>query len=491
MCKRKISRRAFLGQASCAAIGSTAFLSSVLNLGMINTVSARPHILDNSGDYKAMVCVLLAGGADTFNVLVPTDTTPYNDYLATRGSLALDTNVDPGLLLPLNNGMNVNGAGYAVHSGMTEVRDMFNASELSFVANIGTLIEPITDKYDYQNGNKLRPLGLYSHSDQIMQWQTSVPQTRSAVGVAGRMADLLHDMNSIEQVSMNISLSGKNRFQAGNEYNEYSIRNNATADGVGYDGFSSGLHYAGMINDARNNAIDSLVEQEYANIFHETFADLTAQTTESNDYISTALANVGNINVNYANTGISQDMRKIVELISVREHLGAQRQIFFVTYGGWDHHDNVLGNQANMLPVLSRAFADLNAGLKAIGMFDNVVSFTISDFARTLTSNGNGSDHAWGGNQMIMGGPIIGKQIFGQYPSLHLDSDLNLSTRGRILPTTSVDEFYAELALWFGASPNDLDYILPNLCNFYSASCPAAPPNQYLPIGMFNPNDIY
>ena len=140
-----------------------------------------------------------------------------------------------------------------------------------------------------------------------------------------------------------------------------------------------------------------------------------------------------------------------------------------------------------MLPILGNAMTEFNNAMTELNLSDNVVTFTISDFARTLTTNGNGSDHAWGGNNMIMGGPINGGQIFGEYPSLNLASNLNLSSRGLVLPTTSVDEFYAEIALWFGVSPNDLDYILPNLCNFYaSGPCPAPLPPSYLPIGMFS-----
>ena len=209
MSKRKISRRQFLGEASCSAIGSMAFLNSVLNLGAIGTLAARPHILSNTGDYKAMVCILLAGGIDSHNVLVPTENSEYADYVATRGSLALDRN-NPAQLLPLN--FNNNGKTYSVHAGMNRVRNMFNNGDLSFLANIGTLIEPIANKAEYDSGLKKIPLGLYSHSDQIMHWQTSVPQSRSAVGVAGRIADILYDMNSISEISKNIFLNGKKRF---------------------------------------------------------------------------------------------------------------------------------------------------------------------------------------------------------------------------------------------------------------------------------------
>lgn len=481
--RRNISRRQFIGEASCAAVGTTAFLNSVLNLGMINTAAARPHIISNPTDYKAIVCILLAGGCDTHNVLVPTETSEYDDYVDTRADLALDINANPAELLDLN--FNNNGQTFAVHAGMPNVRDMFDNGDLSFVSNIGTLIEPIADANDYENGGKQIPLGLYSHSDQIMQWQTSVPQDRSAVGVGGRMADMLKDMNDIDNISMNISLAGKNRFQAGNTVVEYSINDNTTAANIGFEGFPSWWSNSGYLNMQRDSAMASMVDSVYNNIFQSTFADLGRQTMEGAEIFKIALQNVVPLATNFSPTGLSQDLKKMAELISVRSHLGANRQIFFATFGGWDHHDNVIGNQANMLPILNNALHEFNEAMKEIGMHNDVVTFTISDFARTLTSNGQGSDHAWGGNQIIMGGPIVGSQVFGTYPSLALNSNYNLSDRGRMLPTTSVDEFYAEIALWFGVSPNDLDYILPNLCNFYSSNCPAAPPANYMPIGMF------
>ena len=482
--KRTINRRQFLGEASCATVGSMAFLSSALNLGMINTLSARPHILGSNGDYKAMVCILLAGGADTYNVLVPTESSEYADYVATRADLALDINANPTELIPLN--YNDNGRTFSIHAGMGGVQSMFDQGDLAFISNIGTLIEPIANKSEYQSGTKKIPLGLYSHSDQIMQWQTSVPQSRSAVGVGGRIADILHDMNSIPEISMNISLDGKNRFQSGNMYNEYSISKNTTGDNIGFTGFPSWWSNSGYLNSVKNGTISNMVEKEYSNIFHKTIGSLTKQTAESIEIMKVALENVVPLNTQFSPTNLSEELRKIAELISVRSYTGSQRQIFFTTFGGWDHHDDVINNQNNMLPVLSNALSEFNDAMKEIGMHDNVVTFTISDFARTLTSNGNGSDHAWGGNQMIMGGPVTGQQIYGEFPSLKLDNnDLNLSNRGRLLPTTSVDEFYAELALWYGVSPNDLDYILPNLCNFYSPSCPSNPPANYMPIGMF------
>jgi uncharacterized protein (DUF1501 family) len=491
MSKKKISRRSFLGQASCAAVGTSAFLNTALNLGAINTLAARPHILQSTGDYKAMVCLLLAGGCDTHNVLIPTESSQYSAYATTRGDLALsNTQGQPAEYLDLMTGAvpyTKNGQTFGVHAGMPGLQQMFSEGDAGFIANVGTLIEPIANKVDFESGLRKVPLGLYSHSDQIMQWQTSVPQSRSAVGVGGRLADLLHDMNSIPEISMNISLAGKNRFQAGNQYNEYSISRNATADNIGYDGFSWWQSQRGIQNDIKRGAIDSLAAQSYDNIFQKTYGELGQQTAQSIEVMRAALSNITPLATSFTTTNISTELKKIAELISVRSNLGAQRQVFFVTYGGWDHHDNVLGSQQAMLPILDEALTSFNAAMKEVGVHDKVATFTISDFGRTLTSNGNGSDHAWGGNQIIMGGPFVGGEVHGDYPTLDLTNPLNLHNRGRFIPTTSVDEMYAELALWFGASPNDLDYLLPNLCNFYASSnCTAPPSSGYAPIGLFS-----
>ena len=214
---------------------------------------------------------------------------------------------------------------------------------------------------------------------------------------------------------------------------------------------------------------------------------MTRQTFEGLDLFKNALAQKPRLSTTFSDTRLSQDMRMIAEIISVQQELGNRRQIFFVTFGGWDHHDNVLLNQADMLPMLSNAMSEFYEELGNLGKTNEVTTFTISDFGRTLTSNGNGSDHAWGGNQMVMGGAVDGGKIFGDYPLLNLNDPFNIDPRGRFIPTTSVDEFYAEMALWFGASPNDLNYILPNLCNFYStpANCSNPVPSNYAPIRMF------
>ena len=343
MSYKKISRRAFLGQASCAALGSMTLYNSFVNLGLINAAAHRPHIMDDAEDYKAMVCILLAGGADSYNFLVPTESSEYAQYVTTRGALALSNSSTPPQLLPLN--YNNNGRTFSVNAAMPQVQSLFNSGQLSFISNIGTLIEPIANKTEYTSGAKKIPLGLYSHSDQIMQWQTAMPQSRSAVGVAGRMADLLHTLNTNPQASMNISLAGNNRFQAGNETNEFTISNSTTVDTIGYTNYSTGLSNSVFLNDKKNKAIDSLATQQYANLFHQTIGNLNKATSESIDLYKVALGNLVPLTTTFSATTLSSDLKKIAELIKVRSFLGAKRQTFFVSFGGWDHHDNVISNQ--------------------------------------------------------------------------------------------------------------------------------------------------
>jgi len=474
MSKHHLSRRRFLGQASCAALGSTSFLSTALNLGMINTAAARPHIIGSNGDYKAIVCILLAGGADSHNFLVPTTPSEYTQYQNIRGDLALSESQLQDIS-PANTG----GKTYGIHQAMPNMKQLFDQDKMAFVANIGTLIEPVANRVEWESGLKNLPLGLFSHSDQIMQWQTSVPQDRSAVGVGGRMADILKSMNSIQEISMNISLDGRNRFQAGNSVVEYAVGNSSNINDIGIEPFRPYWSNSGILTEQRDESISNLVEDVYSNIFHDTYGALTRQTLESVALFKDALGRKPGFATVFPDTNLGQDLRMMADVISAHDFMGANRQTFFTTFGGWDHHDEVLDNQQRMLPILDGAIGSLYSALEELGLQDQVAICTISDFARTLTSNSQGSDHAWGGNSMIIGGAVNGGNVLGDYPELTLANDLNLDERGRMIPQVSVDEFYAELALWFGVSTNDLSYILPNIGNFndYNTN-----PN---PLGLF------
>ena len=463
----RISRRNFLSQASCAAIGSTTLLSTILNMGTANALAGMAAPISSAnGDYKAMVCILLAGGNDSFNMLVPRNGSHYNEYATTRSNLALPQ----GDLLPLNY-TDANGKQFGLHPSMPEVQTLFNNNKLAFVSNVGTLVEPISKK-QYLNGSVPVPVGLLSHADQIQQWQTSIPQTRSSKGWGGRIADILKAGNGNQNISMNISLSGTNIFQVGETTAEYAIR--AAAGGsVGINTYTG----TSALDQALKQGAESLLAQQYQDIFKSTFTNKINDSQANHIEFSTAINQAPNLTTNFSDNPISANMELIAKTIAVRDILNVKRQTFFITFGGWDHHDEVLNNQVAMLSVVSKALSEFQAAMEELNLSDCVTTFTASDFGRTLTSNGNGSDHAWGGNVMVMGGSVNGGQIYGEYPSLVIGS--NDDVGGAILlPTLSTDEYFAELAKWFGVNNGDLSYVLPNIGHFYDVN------SERLPIGF-------
>lgn len=452
-----MNRRQFIGQAGCAAIGSTSLFSTLANLFMTNVVASERA--QSSGDYKALVCFFLSGGNDSFNMLVPRTTSEYNIYQATRSDLALGLNS----LLPINP-TNTGGKVYGLHPALSGVQNLFDTGKIAFVSNVGTLVEPIANKTEYESGTKTTPLGLYSHSDQTMQWQTSVPQSRDAVGWGGKVADMLHSLNSIPQVSMNISLSGRNTFQTGNTLMEYVMSRNGNT-GIKPIRYQSN---AGFLNLIRQAAIDDYMSQVYSNAMQQTFAMQAKNALEVQELFSTAISSVPEFSTQFSSHYTSQNMQMIAKVIAARSQLGMCRQTFFVDLGGWDMHSEVLNSQNVLFGYFNAALTEFYSALEELGMADNVTTFTVSEFGRTLTSNGNGSDHAWGGNQLVMGGAVDGTKVFGDYPELSLTNSINVSDRGVLIPGVSTDEYFAELALWFGISPLDLPLIFPNIGEFYN-----------------------
>lgn len=467
--KKGMSRRSFLGTASCAAMGSTTFLTSLLNLSVANALAgmSQPSISAN-GDYKAMVCILLAGGNDSFNMLVPRNGSNYTEYANTRSNLALPQ----GDLLPLDF-TDGNGKQFGLHPSMPEVQTLFNDNKLAFISNVGTLVEPTT-KAQYLNSSVPIPVGLLSHADQIQQWQTSIPQTRSSKGWGGRMADILQAGNSNQNISMNISLSGTNIFQVGNNSTEYAIR--ASAGGsVGINV----LEGTSALDMALKSGAESLLAQQYQDVFKSSFTDKINDSQANHEQFSFAINQAPSLSTAFSDNAVSANMELIAKTIAVRDTLNVNRQTFFITFGGWDHHDGVLDNQTAMLSVVSKALSEFQSALEELGVADCVTTFTASDFGRTLTSNGNGSDHAWGGNVMVMGDSVNGGQIYGEYPSLALGGNDDIGG-AILLPSISTDEYFAELSKWFGVENGDMSYVLPNIGNFYD------PNSSELPIGFMN-----
>lgn len=464
MSKSALSRRRFLAGLGCAGLGSSTLFSSLVHLGAASAASAQS--LSPGSDYRALVCILLAGGIDSYNLLVPTEPSEHAQYREIRADLALE----PQQLLPLP-APNLAGRSFGLHPAVPELQSLYNQGDLAFVSNVGTLVEPVT-LASIDSGVARLPVGLYSHSDQIAQWQTALPGDRSSHGWGGRLADLLADVNSDQRVSMSISLDGSNLFQSGRNSSAHSVETdpNAGPGGLfGYDNPDLAL---------RSAAVDSLLNQDYKNLFEQAYARRMRNAIASDIFFRESLEGIS-VSTPFPASRLGQGLQMVARAVSARERLGARRQTFFLVYGGWDHHDEVLANQNRMLPVLSRAIGAFQQSLDEIGMTDQVTTFTISDFGRTLTSNGRGSDHGWGGNQFAVGGAVRGGQIFGQYPNLAPGTPLDTG-RGRLIPTTSVDEYFSELCLWFGVDPSQLDLVLPNIARFYSPSAGAPPPIGFL-----------
>jgi uncharacterized protein (DUF1501 family) len=466
---KPITRRKFFGQAGCAAVGTSTLLSSLVNLkGMAAAAIANSTSLVDP-EFKALVCIFMSGGNDSYNMLMPRDTAEYNDYAATRSNIAI----------PLNNMLPIfpdaaGGRLFGIHPSMTRAQQLFNDGKMAFISNVGTLVQPIT-KDQYWNGLANVPLGLYSHSDQGQQWMTGLPNGRSATGWGGKVADLINDMNSNANISMNLSMSGTNIFQTGETTVEFALD--------AYDG-SSGISGYGATEDwnvfdrQRTKALNSMIDHEYQDMFQKTYIDVIRRSRDGHAQFQDAIGNVPAFQTQFTDNYLSRSFQMAANTIAAHEGLGMKRQIIFIDYGGFDNHDEVLDTQSGLLSEIDTALGEFQDALEEIGLANQVTTFSLSEFSRTLTSNGNGTDHAWGGNVMVLGGDVIGKRIFGEYPTLALESSLELGS-GVLIPQLSADQYFAELALWFGVNPSDLPLIFPSLTNFYQ-------PGSGMPIGFLN-----
>lgn len=464
----KLSRRNFLGRVSmgCASLGVTSLYSGITNLGLMNAAAAANRSTFATGNYKALVCVMLTGGNDSFNMLIPRGQSEHQQYEGIRGDLAIPRNE----LLPINP-TNVTGREFGLHPALTNTQTLFESGNAAFVANVGALIKPTTVT-QYQNDLDL-PIGLFSHLDQRTHWQTSVPQNISALGWGGRMADILYTNNANQDVSMNISLDGVNIFQKGNTVQEFAIGYRDTGS-VLLNGSGQNNFY----NNLKRQTLDNLLDQTYHNILKTAYSNTIVNSNNSSFGFSSAIANATPINTVFENDAFSQKLLMVAKTIAARNTLGVCNQTFFVELGGWDTHDDMLDDHSSLLTNLDTAIASFQGAMNELGVQDDVVGFTMSDFGRKLSSNGDGSDHGWGGNSLVFGNSVNGQNIYGEYPELYLDNPVDLGS-GRLIPTTSCDEYFAELALWFGASSSDLNQIFPNITNFWT-------PDPNGPLGMFS-----
>jgi uncharacterized protein (DUF1501 family) len=298
------------------------------------------------------------------------------------------------------------------------------------------------------------------------------------------MMDLIQDINANRTVSMNISADGSNVWQTGVTGAEYAVNpgnaNDPTGGAVALSGYNSDYVANNMITNAGSAAVDSQLALQYTNLLQQTYQEKRRNARDAHELYSQATSGTLPGNISFPPTALGRQLRQMARAIMGREALGAVRQTFFVNRGGWDHHSDTLPQQEAMLAEVDEALWAFWQQLVALGVENQVAIFSGSDFGRTLTSNGRGSDHAWGGNHFVIGGSVLGKRIYGQYPDLSINTgatEVNpLDTgRGRLIPTTSCDEFFAELALWMGVPPSSLSLVLPNIGNFYSPGSSESP----------------
>ena len=456
-------RRNFIKNMSCAAIGTSTFFNTLVNLKALNAAAIAHSATAASGNYKALVCLLMQGGNDSFNMLIPTQTDAYNEYAVTRSNQAI----------PLAEILPLNGTDYGLHPELVNVQGLFNANKVAMISNVGTLVEPTT-KTQFYNESVDLPLGLYSHSDQMQQWHTSIPHERVNIGWGGKVADLINSMNNNMNISMNMSMNGANIFQRGVNTVEYAV--DPYVGSIGIEGYGE----SNTLQQIKTNAIDNMVAATYANAFKQTYVDVIKVSRDAHVQFSEAIDNVAPFNnVTFSLNDLSQSFHMVAKTIAARNTLDFTRQIFFIQVGGFDMHDELLNSHAELMSMVDTALHEFNLAMEELNVSDCVTTFTMSEFSRTLTSNGNGTDHAWGANVLVMGGGVNGGSIYGTYPSLALDGPAEVGG-GVLIPDISTDEYFAELALWFGVAASDLASVFPNIGNFYNTS------SGVMPYGFLN-----
>ncbi|MEZ5463815.1 MAG: DUF1501 domain-containing protein [Lysobacteraceae bacterium] len=455
-----MKRRDFLRRSlgTFAGLGAYGVAGTLGNLNLIGAAMAAEHLGKGIPDFKALVCIFQYGGNDAFNTLIPRDGGTHAEYAASRGPLALD--LATAAALPLNPTQPPAGGGqYGLHPGMTRLQGLFNGGQCAVVSNVGPLLYPIT-KAQFQNASVPVPPQLFSHDDQQFQWQTAWPDSATGTGWAGRMADALIAANGNSQVSMCMSLAGSNTLQVGNVVQPYF---------VGAYGLQNVFFIEDEWNQTRREsflAIQQLARQSDTHVFERAYGGIMNRALTNHDLIQAALAATPAPSTTFPDNFLGAQLAMVARMISIRSALGMQRQIYFVAdTGGYDTHDNQLAQHGTLLPNLSECMGAFYDATVELGVANDVTSFTASDFGRTLSVNGDGTDHGWGSHHFVVGGGVNGGRFYGTMPSL-VNEGPDDAGWGQIIPTTAVDQYASTLAHWFGVSPSNIADVLPNIGRF-------------------------
>lgn len=466
-----VSRRQFLRAASLLSMAGTGAVPFALNLAAMGTAAAQT----TGNDYKAIVCLFLAGGNDHANTVLATDSTSWNEYVRIRttnesGSIALPAYSATGGVLPIVPNTAQAGRSFALNPNLGPLRDLFDAGRAAIVANVGTLITPAT-LTQYKTASVPLPPKLFSHNDQQSFWQSNQPEGASS-GWGGRMGDLMAANNG-NATFTSISAAGNAVFLAGRSTNQFQI---SAAGAVPIKSLGGSL----FGSSATANPLRAIVSNRRDDVFEREHAALVARSISAESVLETAMLSAGtggvanpsqyvNPNTHALTTNpLAVQLQTVARIIGGRGGLGARRQVFFVSMGGFDTHDFEKTAHADLMARLAHALAYFDgtlATLQGVDLRKQVTLFTASDFGRTFTSNGDGTDHGWGSHHFVLGGAVMGKNIYGNFPVSGLGHNQDVGS-GSLLPAISVDQYGATLASWFGLSNSQITDVFPNIVNF-------------------------
>ena len=438
------TRRGFI-QVTAASVGSLA----------LRPFGLLPAMAQSGSGYRALVCVFLFGGNDSNNTIVPMDDASFNAYTSIRGSLALTAaELTPTVTSVAN-------APYAFHGKLPELASMFSSKELAVVANVGSLVQPL-NRQQYQQAQAPLPLNLFSHSDQQLQWQTSIAQGNSPTGWAGRAADYIEaqKVNS-STFPVFFSVAGNALLGNGVSTQQVAVAPGGTLQLAGFNSTAA--------SQARYSALTNLLKLDSGVALAQAANNTLANSISDATALSQALAKGTALKTQFPTTSLGAQLQQVAQIIQVASYLGMSRQIFFCSLGGFDTHAGELEAHNTLYPQLSQAIAAFYAATQELGVAQSVTTFTESDFSRTFQpTTTDGSDHAWGSHHMVIGGAVQGGQVYGQFPTFELGGPNDTDTRGRWIPTLSIDQYGATLSSWFGIPASALPTVFPNLANFGS-----------------------
>jgi len=441
-----VSRRDFLRRATTVtAAAGTPFMANLMAIGAASAQQASDH--------KALVCIFLNGGNDQSNTVVPASGAGFSAYAASRPSIAL-----PASQLLAVSPLGFTGPPLGLHSSLGAMKPLFDQGKVALLANVGPLVVPTTQaQWNAGSPTVKVPFQLFSHADQQGAWQTGIADRATATGWLGRIGDLTAGaFNAGSGLSIAVSAAGTNVMQTGNSTIQYQI----TTQGA----VKVATMYSTGAWEPVAAPVRKLMTESRVNLLEAELTRVASRAVSTESVVTSALSGV-NMATPFPTTSLGQQLSIVAKMIGARDALSQKRQIFFVQASGYDLHGDLPAQHAMLMKELGDAMAAFYQATVALGVAGNVTTFTASDFGRALQSNGRGSDHGWGGHHFIMGDAVLGNRVYGSFPTVALRGPEDAG-QGRLIPTTSVDEYAATLAKWFGVADGDLTTVMPNLGRF-------------------------